>query len=219
MIRHAADVIIILLLFSGFGLIHSFLASIKVKRLLIKYTGNFIAFYRFFYVLFSLLTFYLIYILSPNSHIKVYDIHYPYDFVILIPQFLSIAGFIWTLKYFCVREFLGINQILRWYHKNYDLNDLDEQLTLIIKGPYRVCRHPLYFFSIIFLLFRPEMDLTYLTFLVCIIAYFYSGSLYEEKKLIGKFGSEYKNYQAAVPRIFPYKFLHPYKPEIGNQEF
>jgi protein-S-isoprenylcysteine O-methyltransferase Ste14 len=216
MIIYVSEVTIILLLFFIFGLIHTFLASNKVKQIIIKNAGNLIAFYRFFYVLFSLITFYLIYILAPNSHTIIYDLSYPYDFIVLVPQFLSIAGFIWTLKYFSVREFLGINQIIRWFHKNYNINDLDEQLTLRILGPYRVCRHPLYFFSIIFLLFRPEMDLSYLTFFFCIIAYFYIGSFYEEKKLVEKFGNNYKNYKNAVPRIFPYKFLYPYNPETGN---
>jgi len=216
MIHHAADVITILLLFTFFGLIHSFLASNKVKRILIDRVGNLIAFYRLFYILFSVVTFYLIYILAPNSHTTIYDLPYPFDFVVLIPQFLSIAGFIWTLKYFYVREFLGINQIVRWYKKNYNVNDLDEELTLRIDGPYKVCRHPLYFFSIVFLIFRPEMDLSYLTFLICISVYFYIGSFYEEKKLIEKFGSNYINYKEVVHRIFPYKFLNPYKPEIGN---
>lgn len=216
MIIYVSEVAIILLLFFIFGLIHTFLASNKVKQIIIKNAGNLIAFYRFFYVLFSLIIFYLIYILAPNSHTIIYDLPYPYDFIVLLPQFLSIAGFIWTLKYFSVREFLGINQIIRWFHKNYNVNDLDEQLTLRILGPYRVCRHPLYFFSIIFLLFRPEMDLSYLTFFLCIIAYFYIGSFYEEKKLVEKFGNNYKNYKNAVPRIFPYKFLYPYIPEIDN---
>jgi hypothetical protein len=126
MIIYVSEVTIILLLFFIFGLIHTFLASNKVKQIIIKNAGNLIAFYRFFYVLFSLITFYLIYILAPNSHTIIYDLSYPYDFIVLVPQFLSIAGFIWTLKYFSVREFLGINQIIRWFHKNYNINDLDE---------------------------------------------------------------------------------------------
>ena len=219
MILYVAEVFIILVMFSIFGLVHTFLASNKVKTFFIKYAGNLIAFYRFFYVIFSVVMFYIIYILAPDSHTTIYDLQYPYDFIVLIPQFLSILGFIWTLKYFSVREFLGINQIIRWYHKNYNVNDLDEQLTLRIQGPYKLCRHPLYFFSIVFLLFRPEMDLSYLTFFLCIIAYFYIGSFYEEKKLIVRFGSDYKKYRDVVPRIFPYKFLHPYKPESVNHEF
>jgi protein-S-isoprenylcysteine O-methyltransferase Ste14 len=83
-------------------------------------------------------------------------------------------------------------------------------MTLKIEGPYKYMRHPVYFFSILFLIFRPYMDLTYLTLVICLIAYFYIGSYYEEKKLIEVFGDEYKVYQKNVPRIFPLKPFHPY---------
>ena len=55
------------------------------------------------------------------------------------------------------------------------------------------------------------MDLFYLTFFICIVAYFYIGSYYEEKKLVRQFGEIYENYRNKVPRIFPVKFLKPYK--------
>jgi len=49
------------------------------------------------------------------------------------------------------------------------------------------------------------MSLFYLTLFICIVIYFYIGSIYEEKKLVEKFGSEYRNYQEKVGRIFPFK--------------
>jgi len=74
-------------------------------------------------------------------------------------------------------------------------------------------RHPIYFFSMMFLLFRPVMDLFYLTCLICIIIYFCIGSYYEEKRLVEKFGEDYIKYRKAVPRFFPLKFFKPYKVE------
>ncbi len=210
MINPIAEVLLIFFLFSLFGFLHSILASNKVKKYLIKKSGSYIAFYRLFYVIFSLLVFYWVYILSPDSNIIIYDLPNPFDLIILIPQFLSLMGIFWALKYFSIKEFLGINQIVRWHNKEYNLNELDEQLTLRIHGPYRYCRHPVYFYSIIFLALRPEMSLTYLTMLVCITAYFYIGSNFEEKKLIEKFGNEYMDYIKAVPAIIPYKITHPY---------
>lgn len=206
MIDDLLNVILIIFLFSLFGLLHSFMASNKVKKFLTAELGGLIAFYRLVYILFSLLLFYLIYVLVPDNYTTVYDLNPPFDIIILVPQFIGLAGFLWTLKYFCVKEFLGLNQIIRWYNHEYNTIDLDEHLTLRIAGPYKYCRHPLYFFSIVFLLFRPEMDLNYLTFLICITGYFYAGSFYEEKKLIEKFGEEYKNYQKKVPRILPVNF-------------
>lgn len=216
MINSVVDVLIIFLLFTLFGFIHSFLASNKVKRLLIKKYDGFIAFYRLFYVLFSLLSFYWIYFLLPNSGIIVYDLPYPFDLIILIPEFLSLIGVLWAFKYFSFKEFIGINQIIRWYNKEYNVNELDEKLTLRIEGPYKYCRHPVYFFSIAFLAFRPEMSFTYLVMLFCITAYFYIGSIYEERKLVERFGNDYKNYQNIVPQIFPYKFIYPYNPGTEN---
>jgi len=141
----------------------------------------------------------------------VYDLIKPFDFIILALQFLSLIGLIWCFKYFSLSEFLGISQIIRWNKKAYNYSDLDEEMTLKIKGPYRYMRHPVYFFSIMFLVFRPAMDLSYLVLIIGIIIYFYIGSVYEEKKLVKIFGEEYKSYQKLVPRIFPLNPFHPYK--------
>lgn len=206
MIGDFLDVIIIVFLFFLYGAVHSYLASNKLKKKLTEIFGGLIAFYRIVYVILSLVLFYILYSLVPDNYVIVYDLKSPLDILILIPQFLGLAGLFWTLKYFSAKEFLGINQIIRWYNHDYDNKELDEHLTLRIAGPYKYCRHPLYLFSIIFLLFRPEMDLNYLTFLICIIAYFYVGSFYEERKLVERFGDEYKIYQGKVPRILPVKF-------------
>ncbi len=214
MIGYVLDVLLIFLFFALFGFLHSYFASNLAKRIIIERFGNLIALYRLAYVLFSLILFYVIYESVPHPNLIIYDLRYPFDFLILIPQFLSLAGIIWTLKYFSLQEFLGINQISRWLNKEYNIDELDEKLTLHIKGPYKFCRHPVYFFSIMFLSFRSEMDLFYLTILVCIVAYFIVGSYYEEKKLIEKFDGEYIGYQKSVPRILPFKLSHSYNKEI-----
>jgi protein-S-isoprenylcysteine O-methyltransferase Ste14 len=213
MTGYAVDVFIIIILFAFFGFVHSFLASYRAKQIVAERYDNLIAFYRLLYNLGSLILFYLVYQSLPKPRPIIYDLPHPYDLIILIPQFLSLAGFLWTFKYFSLIEFLGISQIDRWLHKEYNTNELDEKLTLKIEGPYRFCRHPLYLFSILFLVFRPEMDLFYFTSLICIIGYFYIGSIYEEKKLIATFGNTYEDYQKSVPRILPVKFRR-YRPKM-----
>ncbi len=207
------DVILIVILFALFGYIHSLLASIKVKVWFKQIFGDLIAFYRLLYNLFTLLSFYLIYELSPKPHLIIYDLPNPYDLIVLIPQFLSLAGVFWSFKYICFKEFLGIDQIKRFLEKRYT-TELDEEFTLRIDGPYKYSRHPVYFFSITFLMFRPVMDLFYLTFFVCLVVYFYIGSYYEERKLVRQFGEVYTNYRKEVPRIFPFKFFKPYNQKI-----
>lgn len=207
MLKYSVDVLTVFLLFGIYGYLHTYLASIRVKILLIKKFGNLIAFYRLVYIIISLISFGAIYKIAPRTDLIIYDLYYPFDFLILIPQFIGLAGLVWTFKYFSSKEFLGINQIIRWYRDEYRIDDIDERLTLHIEGSYNHCRHPLYFFSIVFLICRPEMDLFYASFLVCIIAYFYIGSFYEEKKLVAKFDRMYIEYQNQIPRIVPIYFL------------
>ncbi len=211
--QYAFDVIVILILFALYGLVHSVLASKRIKILFKKTFGELIAFYRLLYNLFAIFTLYLIYEFSPKPHFVIYDLSYPYDLIVLIPQFLALAGVVWAVNYICFKEFLGFAQIKRFLNKEYK-SELDEELTLVIKGPYRFTRHPIYFFSIVFLLFRPTMDLFYLTFFVCIVIYFYIGSYFEEKKLTEHFGNFYLEYKKSVPRIFPVKLHKPYKEEV-----
>ena len=184
------------------------------------------AFYRLAYNIFFLCLFFYLYEELPRPDIELFELKFPWDIIILVPQLLSLAGIIWTFKYFSLSEFLGFSQIKRWMdgafisgwekeikeidsqplalHQNRNSKDVfDEKLTLNIEGPYKVVRHPLYLFTIIFLILRPTMDLFYLIFLIFLIAYFYLGSIYEERKLVSVFGDQYRKYQEFVPRLFP----------------
>lgn len=208
------EVIAILLLFSLFALVHSALASFKIKKWFKGKLGNKIAFYRAGYNLFSLITFFLIWEYSPQPDYVIYDLHYPYDIIIFILQSLSLLGIFWAGSVVEMGEFIGYGQIKRYFLGIYNESDLDEKPTLYIRGPFKFTRHPIYFFFILFLGLRPTMDLFYVTFYVGIIVYFYIGSIYEEKKLIDIFGDKYLNYRKVVPGIIPYKFVN--KEELKN---
>ncbi|HEX9253206.1 MAG TPA: isoprenylcysteine carboxylmethyltransferase family protein [Ignavibacteriaceae bacterium] len=203
--NYVIDVIVLVLLFSIYGFIHSILASQTVKLLFKKTFGKLIAFYRLIFNVFSVVGLYLIWDLAPHPSLQIYKLPQPYDYLVLIPQLISLAGIIWCFKYVCFKEFLGLTQIDRYLKNEYSDDELDENYTLRIEGPYKFSRHPIYFFSIIFLLFRAEMDLFYLTMFISFTAYFYFGSYYEEKKMVRLFGDDYRNYQQKVPKIFPIK--------------
>lgn len=197
------DTLFVLLLFTLFGVIHSLLASDEAKKIIKNGVPSFLPFYRLTYNGTSLVTFYLAYSFAPKSGEVIYDLDYPWDLIILIPQILSFIGLIWCLKYIDGKEFLGLSQLKRYYSGMYDFEELDEKSVLRIEGPYRLSRHPIYLFSITFLVFRPVMTQFYLVFVICLIAYFYIGSVFEEKKLLRRFGAEYAAYQKNVSRIFP----------------
>lgn len=201
------NILLIIFLFAVFGWLHSLTASNKIKEFARERFPNFLPFYRFTYNVFSLFTFYLFWELSPKPDVILYDLSPPFDIIILLPQFVSLFALLWTLKFVDGKEFLGISQIQRWKAGVYKDEELDETSLLRIEGPYKFSRHPIYLFSILFLLFRPTMNLFYFIFLLCSIFYFSIGSFYEEKKLVERFGDKYVSYQKNVSKIFPTKPL------------
>jgi len=198
------EILVIVLLFSLFAASHTFLASRKLKIGLAEKIGNKIAFYRLFYNISSMIFFFVFYELSPKPDVTVYDLHYPLDIITFVLQVLSLAGLLWAVRPISLLEFAGVSQIKKYIQGNYLVEDLDEKAELKIVGAFKLVRHPIYLFSILFLLFRPGMDLFYLVTLICIIIYFYVGSIYEERKLVEIFGERYLEYQKNIPRIIPW---------------
>ncbi len=204
----ASDIFFTLVLFGLFGFLHSFLASGRIKNNIAEKGGTQIAFYRLFYNAVSLLSFFAFYELSPKPDLVIYDLKPPYDIIMFSLQAASLLGFIWAFSKWDWKEFLGIKQISRYHKGTYRIEDLDAMLEFDSKGLYKFSRHPVYLFCILFLGFQPFMDLFHLLFFAGAAAYFYIGSYYEEKKLIERFGDEYREYIKRVPRIFPLKIFN-----------
>ena len=199
------QIAIIVFLFLLFALFHSVTASIKTKDYFARRMKQNFAFYRFGYNVISLILFFLIYEFSPHPDETVYDFSFPYDIIIFILQTISVIGIIWSVSVVELREFLGLSQIKRWRDGKFDFNEGDERLQLNLKGPFLFSRHPIYLFFILFLGLRPTMDVFYLTFYLCLVAYFIAGAFFEERKLIKRFGEKYVEYKSIVPMFIPYK--------------
>ncbi len=205
--NYLLDVLILILLFGLYGYSHSLLASFQFKTFIKSKFGKYIAFYRLIYNILVFIGLYLIWEFGPHPSLLIYELNYPYDLIVFGLQLISLVGVFWCFKYISFREFLGLAQIDRFLKNEYDENELDEKMTFRIEGPYKFSRHPIYLFSILFLLFRAEMNLFYLTMFVSFVVYFYIGSVYEEKKLAKVFGDDYINYQKRVSRIFPVRLF------------
>jgi protein-S-isoprenylcysteine O-methyltransferase Ste14 len=105
----------------------------------------------------------------------------------------------------CVRQtgtgdFLGISQLS---------SAGTHPMRLITNGHYAHMRHPLYFYSAIFLILNPVMTVQWLLLTLYSLLYFILGGLIEERRLINTFGEEYRRYQQHVPFIIP--ALHNFK--------
>ncbi|MEI6824591.1 MAG: isoprenylcysteine carboxylmethyltransferase family protein [Desulfuromonadales bacterium] len=70
-------------------------------------------------------------------------------------------------------------------------------------GWYSIVRHPLYLFSILFMVLNPVMTCQWLMLTIMSIVYFIIGSLIEERRLAEEFGEAYRQYRRQVPFIIP----------------
>ncbi|KAF0152267.1 MAG: hypothetical protein FD143_1189 [Ignavibacteria bacterium] len=204
---NALDILVIVLLFSLFAYSHTWLASRKLKMLLADQIGAKIAFYRMFYNVSSVLFFLAFLAIAPKPNLIIYDLQFPLDIITFALQVLSLIGLVWAFRQFDLKEFFGISQIVRYFNGTFSVETLDEKQELNFGGAYKYSRHPVYLFSILFLGLRPQMSLFYLILFICCVAYFYIGSIYEERKLVEVFGDSYKEYQKRTPRIFPFRLI------------
>jgi protein-S-isoprenylcysteine O-methyltransferase Ste14 len=64
-------------------------------------------------------------------------------------------------------------------------------------------RHPLYLGCSLLLAFHPVQTRSSAATAAAVIAYFYIGTFFEERRMIRKFGGAYREYQQRVPRFLP----------------
>lgn len=74
---------------------------------------------------------------------------------------------------------------------------------LVTRGLYKVVRHPLYLFSLLFLWLSPSMSINSLVFNIGVTAYFIIGAYFEERKLLRDFGEAYADYKRRTSFLIP----------------
>jgi protein-S-isoprenylcysteine O-methyltransferase Ste14 len=70
-------------------------------------------------------------------------------------------------------------------------------------GWYSIVRHPLYFFSTLYMILNPVMTSQWLLLTIMGTLYFLIGALIEEQRLTATFGETYRHYQQHVPFFIP----------------
>ena len=73
----------------------------------------------------------------------------------------------------------------------------------VIKGPYLLVRHPLYFFSIVLLWSAASYTGDRLLLNILWTVWIVTATFFEECDLVSDFGETYKEYQASVPMLVP----------------
>jgi protein-S-isoprenylcysteine O-methyltransferase Ste14 len=113
---------------------------------------------------------------------------------------LSIAGVAWTIWA------LGIFVNFRLKPITDDLRGIEYQpVPLVVRGPYRWVRHPLYLSAILMIWSYPDLTLDRLLLNVLFTGWVIAGILLEERGLVASYGDAYRRYQRKVPMLIPWR--------------
>ncbi|TVR76387.1 MAG: isoprenylcysteine carboxylmethyltransferase family protein [Chitinophagaceae bacterium] len=188
---------ILILIWTGFGFMHSLLANNSVKHFFKKLSGYYFGYYRLAYNLFNLFfiagALFFQFSIVENRLFELTNsllgISILFTTTGLIIMFLSI----YKLD---LAEMSGT--------KKYKMEKSGNQL--VTEGLYKYIRHPLYFGTILlfpaFIIFAGTLSM--IIMVICFISYLLIAIPIEEKKLEIEFGLDYTNYKKNVKKLIPF---------------
>jgi protein-S-isoprenylcysteine O-methyltransferase Ste14 len=113
---------------------------------------------------------------------------------------LSVMGVVWGMKALELCDSFGFKPVLN------RLRGTKSQIPpLIIRGPYRWVRHPLYSLFLVMIWSCPDWTMDRLLFDVLVSVWMLIGAILEEGDLVAVFGEAYRDYQRNVPMLIPYR--------------
>ena len=192
-----ASVVVIAAYFIAWSLLHSLLASLRVKRWARRVLGAKVdRWYRLVFNTISGLTVLpMLAFLALLPDRTLYIVPSLWRWMMVGLQGGCVVVLLWTLLQTDALHFVGLRQLLAKRPRQSGI--------LQIRGMYCYVRHPLYFFSLILIWLVPVMTANLLTLYILIALYFYIGSIHEEARLVDEFGESYVDYQRRVPRLIP----------------
>lgn len=192
----------------SFAFVHSLCVTSVVKGLARGLLGETFlkAFYRLIYTVFSAATTLLaVYLIISIPDVALFRGPAWFRWPMHGVQLAGLALGLWSFNAVHPLEFIGLAQAWRYITNRQVKGDL-EGITrdrLVKTGAYALVRHPLYLAGILIFTFQPYITRNWLTVSVLADAYFVFGALIEERRLIRRFGEEYRRYMREVPRFIP----------------
>ncbi len=187
------SIFILLLALAIWGVVHSFLASHLAKDLFRLKLGS-MDFYRLAYNIFAAISFLpILYLMKTLPDKLLYQVPSPWNFVMFGGQVISVILLGLAFLQTDSLSFVGLRQLFQE----------DKSGALIIHGLYKVVRHPLYTFSLLFLWLTPTVSQNSLTVYIGSTLYILIGAFFEERKLLREFGEAYAEYKKKTPMLIP----------------
>ncbi|MFA0962101.1 isoprenylcysteine carboxylmethyltransferase family protein [Roseivirga sp. BDSF3-8] len=174
---------------------HSLLASRHVKAYLLRAMPFLAGRYRLIYNLIALFT--IIPVLLAGAVIQGPRLLPPNDFLRYLAMFFATWGVIvvrLAFKVFDFRQFIGFSPYTE-----------DDEKELKKEGILSKIRHPIYAGALLIVIGYALFAPTITNWIICFISvvYIFIGIRIEEKRLMDRFGIEYKEYKEKVPALIP----------------
>jgi protein-S-isoprenylcysteine O-methyltransferase Ste14 len=187
------SIFILLLALAIWGVVHSFLASHLAKDLFHLKVGS-MNFYRLAYNVFAGVSFLpILYLMTKLPNQLAYEVPSPWNLVMFGGQLLSALLLLIAFLQTDSLSFVGLRQLF----------EKEKSGALVTRGLYRVVRHPLYTFSLLFIWLTPTVSQNSLTVYIGATIYTLIGAYFEERKLLRDFGEEYTVYKKSTPMLIP----------------
>ena len=187
------SVFTLLLAMAIWGIVHSFLASHLAKDLFKMRSGG-MDFYRLAYNIFSVVSFLpILYLMGTLPNQPLYKITGFWSYGMVGGQVLSLLLLVVTLLQTDTLAFIGLRQLFA----------KEEKGALVTSGLYKLVRHPLYTFGLLFIWLTPAVTLNSLTVYIGATIYILVGAYFEERKLLREFGEAYAEYKRTTPMLIP----------------
>lgn len=189
----------ILLSVALYGVIHSILASLSVKRWTAAHLGTptYQRYYRLFFSFQAFILFLPILALAvflPDQII--YRIPQPWVWLTVILQVLAIILLLDSINQTGAMRFIGFEQALQKQAG-------ERKLPLVEHGMYRYVRHPIYTNIFVIMWLMPIMTWNLLALAIGVNLYNMIGAKLEERKLLLEFGQAYDQYRRKTPFMVP----------------
>lgn len=184
-----------ILLWLAYGVLHSILASSRVKQFFQRILGSGFRYYRLIYNALALV---LLVGLWLHQRTLPLDRLWAFDGLVnILAISLKLSGLIiifLALKGYDLGEFVGLKTPQQ-----------SAQIEFRTGGLLRYMRHPLYTGTILFVLglFIEKAAISYFVMAICATVYILIGIVFEERKLIRQFGELYLDYRRRVPMLVP----------------
>jgi len=176
-------------LWTGYFLLHSWLASAALKE---RVAARWPALSRVYRLLYNALAIgLLVPILGYTASVDgraVLQWSGPWSWVATAVLVISLVGAVLSSRAYDMVAFIGLRR--------------DAHMPFAVSGVHRTVRHPWYFFALCILWTR-DMNVASLVQTVTFTLYFIIGSRLEERRLVASFGEAYRLYRRLVPGLVP----------------